>query len=44
MATFAPADLRALIADVFTKSDVAPDIAGVVADGISSHGVARVPP
>ncbi|MFX4219989.1 MAG: Ldh family oxidoreductase [Thalassobaculum sp.] len=52
MATFAPDDLRALIADVFIKSDVAPDIAGVVADalvraeadGISSHGVARVPP
>lgn len=52
MATFAPADLRALMADVFTKSNVAPDIAGVVADallraeadGISSHGVARVPP
>ncbi len=52
MATFAPDDLRALIADVFTGSEVAPDIAGVVADalvraeadGISSHGVARVPP
>lgn len=52
MATFAPDDLRALIAAVFTRSDVAPDIADVVADalvraeadGISSHGVARVPP
>lgn len=52
MATFAPADLRALIADVFVKSGVAPDISEVVAqalvraeaDGISSHGVARVPP
>lgn len=52
MATFAPDALRALITDVFTRSEVAPDIAAVVADalvraeadGISSHGVARVPP
>lgn len=52
MTTFSPADLRALITDVFIRSDVAPDIAEVVAealvraeaDGISSHGVARVPP
>ncbi len=52
MATFAPDDLRALIAEAFVRSNVAPDIAATVAgalvraeaDGISSHGVARVPP
>jgi len=45
-------EITALMERVFTASAVAPDIAGVVAralaraeaDGISSHGVARVPP
>ena len=52
MATFAPDELHSLITEAFTRSKVAPDIAAVVADalvraeadGISSHGVARVPP
>lgn len=52
MATFSPADLTGLIARVFENSRVAPHTARVVAealvraeaDGISSHGVARVPP
>jgi len=52
VATFSPADLTGLIARVFENSRVAPHTARVVAealvraeaDGISSHGVARVPP
>jgi len=49
---FTPADLTELITRVFEASQVAPHIARTVAealvraeaDGISSHGVARVPP
>lgn len=52
MAVYSPAELTALIARVFENSRVAPHTARVVAealvraeaDGISSHGVARVPP
>lgn len=52
MAHFTPADLTDLIVRVFEASQVAPRTARAVADalvraeadGISSHGVARVPP
>lgn len=52
MATYSPAELTGLIARVFENSRVTPHTARVVAealvraeaDGISSHGVARVPP
>lgn len=52
MAVYSPAELTDLIARVFENSRVAPHTARVVAealvraeaDGISSHGVARVPP
>lgn len=52
MAEFKPSDLKQLIQRVFTNSKVREDIAATVAealvraeaDGISSHGVARVPP
>ncbi|HEY9568886.1 MAG TPA: Ldh family oxidoreductase, partial [Thalassobaculum sp.] len=52
MATYSPAELTDLIARVLENSRVAPGTARIVAealvraeaDGISSHGVARVPP
>lgn len=52
LAEFAPDALTDLITRVFVASKVAPDVADTVAralvraeaDGISSHGVARVPP
>src|SRR3546814_18741711 len=52
VATYSPAELTDLIARVLENSRVAPGTARIVAeallraeaDGISSHGVARVPP